>query len=352
MKTLMKFLVTAWLLTVASLTSAANQDDYRLATSDLIKITVFQNPDLTIETRVSESGTISYPLIGQVNIGGLSTSEAEKLIADQLRNGNFVKKPQVNIALVEIRGSQVAVLGMVNKPGRFALEGATTKLSDLIAMAGGVAPGGGTGSAVITGNREGKPFRTEADIASLYLQDSAQQDLVIHRGDVIYVASGSMVSVLGEVNKAGRFPLENLNMRLSQVLALAGGVTAAASDAAIVTGIRNGAAYYREVDVPSIFLTANSENDILILPGDEIYIHKAPVFYIYGEAQKPGSYRVERNMTVIQALAQGGGPTARGTQRNIKVLRKKTDGAVAELSPKLTDPIQPDDVIYVRESLF
>ena len=54
----------------------------------------------------------------------------------------------------------------------------------------------------------------------------------------------------------------------------------------------------------------------------------------------------------VQALAQGGGPTARGTQRNIKVLRKKTDGAVAELSPKLTDPIQPDDVIYVRESLF
>ncbi len=90
----------------------------------------------------------------------------------------------------------------------------------------------------------------------------------------------------------------------------------------------------------------------MIAAGDEVYVHRAPVFYIYGEAQKPGSYRIERNMTVVQALAQGGGPTIRGTQRNLKLMRKDSNGQTVELTPKLTDPVRPDDVIFVRESLF
>ena len=340
-KRLLKLLVIFWLAATACLLPAAEKTDYRLAASDLIRVTVFQNPELTLETRISESGSITYPLIGQVQIGGLSTSEAERLIANRLQSGNFVKKPQVNITLVEIRGSQVAVLGLVNKPGRFALEAASNRLSDLVAMAGGVLASAGSGSAVVTGHRNGKDYRAEVDIASLFLNGAAQQDIVIQGGDVIYVMPGNLVSVLGQVNHAGRYPLENTGMRLSEVLALAGGVTPEASDIAVVMGTRNGQALYKEIDVPSIFLKASADSNILIAPGDEIYVHKAPVFYIYGETQKPGSYRIERNMTVIQALAQGGGPTTRGTQRNIQLLRRIADGSV-----------QPDDVIYVRESLF
>ena len=81
-------------------------------------------------------------------------------------------------------------------------------------------------------------------------------------------------------------------------------------------------------------------------------MNKAPVFYIYGEAQKPGPYRVERNMTVMQALAAGGGPTARGSQRRLVLHRKDVNGKVVETKPELTDLVRPDDVIFVRESLF
>ena len=63
----------------------------------MLRISVYQNPDLTLETRITEAGVVSYPLLGSVRIGGLSVTAAEKLIADGLRNGNFVKQPQVTL---------------------------------------------------------------------------------------------------------------------------------------------------------------------------------------------------------------------------------------------------------------
>ena len=137
-----------------------------------------------------------------------------------------------------------------------------------------------------------------------------------------------------------------------KVLTLAGGLTSGASDVAILSGQRDGKPFRKEVDLAAIYLNGTPDANVLVAAGDEVYVHRAPVFYIYGEAQKPGAYRIERNMTVIQALAQGGGPTNRGTERGLKLVRKTPDGGTKELSPKMTDLVQPDDVIYVRESLF
>jgi polysaccharide biosynthesis/export protein len=76
------------------------------------------------------------------------------------------------------------------------------------------------------------------------------------------------------------------------------------------------------------------------------------MYYIYGEAQKPGPYRIERGMTVMQALAQGGGITNRGSQDRLRLNRTRPDGTVEQVVPRLTDPVQPNDVIFVRESIF
>lgn len=340
------------LLAFAPASMAQQKADYQLSAGDAIRISVFQNPDLALETSLSESGSITFPLIGSVQLGNLSIPAAEELIAQKLRDGNFVKKPQVNIKLMEVRGSQVAVLGLVNKPGRFPLETSSTRLTEMIALAGGMVTSAGTGIAVISGNRDGKPFQQEIDIAALFGTDGQGLDIPLKSGDVIYVMPGNQVSILGQVNHAGRYPLENQKMRLTEVLTLAGGVTAEGSDMAVVSGWRDGQAFRKEVDIAAIFLNGRSDENILIAAGDEIYVHRAPVFYIYGEAQKPGAYRVERNMTVVQALAQGGGPTVRGTQRNIKLLRSNANGTPEELSPKLTDLIRPGDVLFIRESLF
>jgi polysaccharide export outer membrane protein len=233
---------------------------------DMIRILVFQNPDLTLETRVSENGTISYPLIGNIRIGGMSIGAGEQAIARALRDGGFIKQPRVNILLLQSRGNQVSVLGQVGKPGRYPLETSNTKLSEMLAIAGGIAPTGAD-IAVVTGTRNGNPFRREVDIAALFLKNSPEDNFVVAGGDVIF-------------------------------------------------------------------------------------INRAPTFYIYGEVQKPGSYRVERGMTVRQALAQGGGLTPRGTERGLRLYRRGADGAVETLTPNFDDLVQSDDVFQVRESLF
>jgi polysaccharide export outer membrane protein len=215
---------------------------------------------------VSESGSITYPLIGSVDVGGLSTAAAEQKLADALAKGGFLQNPQVNIAITQIRGSQVSVLGQVNRPGRYPLESVNTRLSDMLATAGGTSLGG--------------------------------------------------------------------------------------DDVVIIVGARNGKPFRQTVDVPAIFLDEKSATDLVLMGGDVLYVHRAPVFYIYGEAQRAGSYRIERGMTVMQALAQGGGPSSRGSERRLRLSRKGSDGSVKLIEPELTDPVLPDDVIYVKESIF
>src|SRR3954463_8611957 len=102
-------------LTAASAVSYAQDKlaDYRLRAGDSIKVQVYQRPDLTLEARGSESGVINYPLVGRINIGGLTVPDAEARIASALRANKILRSPQVNINVVQVRGSQVAVLGQV-----------------------------------------------------------------------------------------------------------------------------------------------------------------------------------------------------------------------------------------------
>ena len=239
--------------------------DYKLGAGDAIHIQVYQNADLSLETRLSEGGSISFPLIGTVQLGGFTLAKAEQTIADALKNGGFVQQPQVNISLGQVRGNQVSVMGQANRPGRYPLETATTRISEILTIAGGIAPGG-SDSVILMGMRDGKPMRKEIDFAGLFLDD-------------------------------------------------------------------------------------RRENDIAVMGGDMIYIHRAPMFYIYGEVQRPGTFRLERNMTVRQAMVQGGGPTLRGAESRLR-LHRRVNGKVMQSVPDLADPVLPDDVLFIRESLF
>jgi polysaccharide export outer membrane protein len=244
----------------------ANTREYVLGPGDVIRVNVFQSPDLSLETRVSESGAITYPLLGQVQVGGITVVQAEKRIADGLRTGNYVKQPQVSILVVQVRGNQASVLGQVNRPGKYPLELANTRLTDLIAMAGGVATGG--------------------------------------------------------------------------------------ADMIVVTGVRNGKPFRQEIDLPSIFMGGKTGDDMVMQNGDVIYVDRMPTIYIYGEVQRPGALRLERDMTVMQALATGGGLTQRGTERGLRVHRRGADGRVQVIQPTMEDKLRDGDVVYVRESLF
>jgi polysaccharide export outer membrane protein len=245
---------------------AAGPNEYRLAGGDIIKINVFQNPDLATETRVSEIGTITFPLLGAVKVGGLTLGQAEAELARRLQSGGFVAEAQVTISLSSVIGNQV--------------------------------------------------------------------------------------SVLGQVNKAGNYPLVSFNLRLSQMLASAGGIAQTGGDIVIVTGQRDGRPFRTQVDVEDFYLTSRIQNDLVLGSGDSVYVPRAQQFYIYGQVQRPGSYMLLRNMTVMQALAQGGGLTQRGTERSVRIYRRNAGGTVEELKPTMTEPVRPDDVLNIGESLF
>ena len=90
-----------------------------LGVGDVVRISVYQNPDLTVEARISENGQINFPLIGNVLIGGSTIGVAEQKIAKLLRDGGFVLRPQVTVQVTTIRSNQISILGQVTKPGRY-----------------------------------------------------------------------------------------------------------------------------------------------------------------------------------------------------------------------------------------
>src|ERR1700754_2690176 len=85
-------------------------DQSRIGAGDTIRITVYQSPDLSMETRVNEGGAISYPLLGRVQLAGLTVTAAEQHIASELKRREFVRDPQVQIVVTQVRANQVNVL--------------------------------------------------------------------------------------------------------------------------------------------------------------------------------------------------------------------------------------------------
>jgi len=247
--------------------STRGGDTFAVGPGDVIRVVVFQNTDLTLETRVDDEGRITYPFLGALDVAGRSPSEVERVIAAGLTKNDVLRRPQVSVVVTQYRSRQISVLGNVNRPGRYPLDLPYT-LSDALAVAGGVAPGG--------------------------------------------------------------------------------------ADTVVLSRVENGKVKNSEIDLVQMFSVGGKRSeDVILRSGDVLYVHRAPAFYIYGEVQRPGMFRLERDMTLMQGLSAGGGLTPRGTERGIRVSRRVADGSVATIRPgNLQEHIAPDDVIYVQESLF
>lgn len=262
MKSYFKWIFTVITFVLSGLAFAA---DIELGPGDTLRVNVYGHPDLSLETRVSESGSISYPLIGEVKVSGLSPAAAQKKIAGMLERGGYLRNPQVNISVAQNQSQQVSVLGQVTRPGRYPVDGKRS---------------------------------------------------------------------------------------LTDILALAGGMTQDAGDTVTLVRSRNGKTVKESLDLHAMVKTGDMNKNLQLKTDDVIYVERAPRFYIYGEVQHPGTYKLERNMTVIQALSVGGGLSPRGTDRGVRLKRRDADGTLREITAKHEDIVQTDDVVYVRESLF
>lgn len=261
------FLVLAFLASWMLAPSAWSQSMQEvLGPGDTVRITVFRFPDLTSEVRIAEDGKVNAPLVGPVAVQGMTPAQAANLIAEQMKGGQYIKNPQIDVSVLDARSRQVSVLGFVKNPGRYQLDGKTARVTDLIAMAGGLVP--------------------------------------------------------------------------------------EASDTAVVQRSRNGKSEALNIDLTSIIQRGDVSKNIELASGDSVFIPKAPVVYVYGEVTKGGSYRLEPGMTVMQAISVAGGVTPRGSERRARLRSRTADGQWKEIAARPSDPVKPDDVIYIPESLF
>lgn len=242
---------------------ATTAADAPLGPGDLLKISVFDHPELAAELRVSEAGTITFPLLGEVKTQGLSPHQLEKVLAQGLASGSFVRQPQVSVLVTDYESQRFSVLGQVTRPGQYPLMAKVTVIGALAAAGGTVNP-------------------VAADEATLLRRDGT------------------------------RVP----------------------------------------IDLIALF-NGDSRQNLALSADDTLYVPRAAQFYIYGAVQRPGVYRLERGMTVSQAISAGGGLTPRGSDRRVAVRRREFQGGKErEVSLDAADLIQPDDVLRVKEALF
>jgi polysaccharide export outer membrane protein len=156
------------------------------------------------------------------------------------------------------------------------------------------------------------------------------------------------VAVMGEVAKPGQYSLTQ-RRKVLDLLAEAGGVvTGAASDTATLLRADGSKVQLSLFDL----FQGNPEHNLAIAPGDTLYVPRASQFYVYGEVQRPGAYRLERRMTVSQAISAGGGLTPRGSERRALVKRRDAGGGELEVAVRGSDLLEPDVVLLVKEALF
>jgi len=178
---------------IAQDTAPRTQQSYTIALTDRLRITVYQEEDLSVITRVDAKGTVNLHLVGEVAVVGKTVSEAQKIIEAAYQSGRFLKNPQVTINIEEYAPREVSVQGMVRNPGRYPLPiEATMTVLELVTKAGGLTDTAkGTAITVTRISAEGKKSVFTIDIESLIRgRDKAKatdNSLILLPGDIVYV---------------------------------------------------------------------------------------------------------------------------------------------------------------------
>lgn len=160
------------------------------------------------------------------------------------------------------------------------------------------------------------------------------------------------ISVLGEVGKAGRYAVD-ANTTILDLLAQAGGRTEAGGDEIyLFRPDANGVMTRITIPLDSLDKPDAEIPNIRFKGGDTVYVPKGGKFYIQGEVVQPSQYRLEPNMTVVDAIARAGGITRRGSASRVEIKRRMADGHYEIIHPKPTDRVRADDQIRVKESIF
>lgn len=248
---------------------------YRLGPRDLVRFKVLEIPELNVESRVSATGTVSLPLIGDLYAAGLTDVELAASL-EALLEERAVQQATVSVEVLEARWRPITLVGSIRNPGSISIPGRWTLL-DVLVAAGGLSEGNG-GRIFVLRRAENNLFdQLTIDVDDLLLRGDAEVNIPIQSGDLLNVPSSSSVVVycLGAVGNAGeiRFPAGE-RITLFKLIVRAGGLSDSASNKIRIKR-RQGDAFGDEFVVNYKRILAGLDPDPEIYPGDVVQVKES-----------------------------------------------------------------------------
>ena len=240
---------------------------YRIGSGDVLQITVWDHPELTIPAgpfrdpessgqQVGDDGNLYYPYVGVIHASGMTAAELRAVLTEKL--STYIQNPQLDVRVVAYRSQKVYVVGEVNQPGVLPLDDVPLMVADAISLSGGL-----TEAAYKSGvniSRDDKVYHI--DLKALYDFADASQNLMLKHGDIINVLDRSQqkVFVLGEVNNPSSVEIINDQLTLAAALGEVGGVSQQTADPGGIFVIRGS-----NEDNPEVFhLNARYAHGLLL----------------------------------------------------------------------------------------
>jgi protein involved in polysaccharide export with SLBB domain len=335
--------------------------DYVLGPGDDLTINVWGAVDSTLVRTVDRNGRIVLPKVGDLRIWGLTFSQADRLIRDEL--SRYFRGFQASVTMGRLRTVSVHVVGEVCQPGVYTLSSLAT-VTNALYSAGGPTKLGSL--------REVRLLRSNIQVAKIDLYDFLQRgdrtrDYRLESGDTIFVPTvGDVVAVAGEVKRPAIYEIQT-GTRLADVVTLAGGVTPVSyiKRVQIVRALPNAERATLDVDLTAHYLKGDEASNPLINAGDLVLIHPAdPRVYnivkLAGAVRYPGAYELKPMMRISQLLPADKLLPEAYTER-IEVARRRPDLTMEVLAVDLKKAwtgdqsqdllLKPLDEVTVRTEL-
>lgn len=288
-----------------------------LGPGDVLEISVWGYPDLTLQAAIAPDGKIALPLIGPVSTAGMSVERLTALITKAY--AEFIINPHVMVTVKEYRRLHVSVLGQIVHPGAYDLP-LGARLIDLIA-----AGGGPTEAAAV----QAQFFRPEQppipiDLTRI-MAGEPEVNVPLAGGETLVVSEDlvSFVIIHGEVARPGRYRLKG-EMHVLDALMLAGGLTEKAS--VTQASLTRASAETEPLYLDDLLLRQEMDRNVRLQPGDVLSIPEElnNKIYIIGDVRNPGIFPVKGSLTLLQAVAMAGGPEQRGpgTAKSAYIVRR------------------------------
>jgi polysaccharide export outer membrane protein len=317
-------------------------EDYKLAPRDVIEVIVDAAPELSVNYTINSKGIIQLRFLGPLSAAGKTTEEVSKIITDGLR-GRYLQDPQVYVSVKQYNSRTFFIQGAVRNPGVYVISGKPS-LFRLTTIAGGLDDNHGL-VAYIFRETPPKPEKLEAGPS----QAASSQNGSSQNGSSQTDPSQTGSSQTGDKNQ--------LNQIINQVKAEANGMTDGTGTAPVIEGEPD---YEMMTANLGGVLRGRLDNNIIIQPGDLVYIPPSDVFYVAGEVKTPGQFHLRQGITLRQAISLAGGtPFKARLGKGIIFRSDPVTGNLTELPVDIGDvmsgksadiAIMGNDVVWVPNS--